>query len=88
MTISRMNSRPFEPGDLVVCLDGEGIRAPGLVLDCRVSPHAYRDSACTVPAYEVDVLFGLLNPFLQTVRSVVGAETNVITVSDTVIHLA
>lgn len=86
MTTSRMSSHPFEIGDLVVCHDSKGPPAPGLVIDCRTTPHAYRDSECTVPAYEVDVLFSTLNPFLRAIQQVTKSETNLLTVSDAVIR--
>ena len=86
MITTRMSSPPFDNGDLVSCLDLTGEESYGLVVDVRVTPGAFRDSSCTVPAYEVDVLFGRLNAFLRVVSRSQDASSGILTVSDTTVE--
>ena len=86
MTTTRMSSPPFDDGDLVTCLDSTGVLAHGIVIDVRVTPGAFRNSSCTIPAYEVDVLFGQLNTFLRVISRTQPGPMGILTVSDTAIE--
>lgn len=86
MTTMRTSSPPFDVGDLVYCRDSTGDESHGLVVEIRATPGAFRDSSCSVPAYEVDVIFGHFNSFLRIVgRAQSGSVSGLLTVSDTII---